>query len=172
MSQPFIGEIRMFGGSFAPAGWAFCSGQVQAISQNDALFSLLGTTYGGDGINTFNLPDLQGRVPIHMGTSRTGTTFIIGQRAGVETVTLTTNQMPIHNHALLASTDPAMLDGPQNNVLASNTNIKNWTPFPTTQPMNVNAITAVGGSQPHGNMMPFLAVSFIIALFGIFPSQN
>jgi microcystin-dependent protein len=175
MSQPFIGEIRMFGGSFAPAGWAFCNGQLQPISQNDTLFNLIGTTYGGDGQSTFALPQLQGRVPIHQGTGPgTGTSFVIGELSGVESVTLTTNQIPIHNHAFLATTDNGLSTDPTNNVLAANGQIKNFSPFPPTVAgtQNSNALTQVGGSQPHENMMPYLVVSFIISLFGIFPSQN
>ena len=173
MSSPYIGEIRMFGGNFAPSGWAFCSGQAMDISQNDTLFNLIGTTYGGDGQQTFNLPDLQGRLPVHMGTNpSTGTTYVIGQQGGVESVTLTTNQMPIHNHALLASTDAATANTPANNVLAASGQVKTWSPFPPTAAMNVNALTNAGGSQPHDNMMPFLVVSFIISLFGIFPTPT
>jgi len=173
MSSPFIGEIRMFGGNFAPAGWAFCDGQLQPISQNDTLFNLIGTTYGGDGQETFALPDIQGRVPVHMGTNPgTGTTYQIGEKAGVESVTITTNSLPQHNHAFLASQDGAQQNAPTSNVLASSTNIKNWSPFPGTGNMNANALQSVGGSQPHENMMPYLVISFIISLFGIFPTQN
>jgi microcystin-dependent protein len=173
MSSPFYGEIRMFGGTFAPAGWAMCDGQLQAISQNDALFQLIGTTYGGDGQSTFALPDLQSRIPVHMGTNPvTGTTYQIAEKNGVESVTLTTNQIPVHNHAFLASTDNGTATSPTNSVLAANGQLKNYSPFPPTLAQNVNALTQQGGSQPHENTMPFLVLTFIISLFGIFPTQN
>jgi microcystin-dependent protein len=173
MSSPYIGEIRMFGGSFNPAGWALCNGALQAISQNDALFTLIGTTYGGDGEQTFGLPDLQGRIPLHQGTNpTTGVSHVIGEIAGVESVTLTTNTIPVHNHAFLASQDGATQNSPAGNVLGSTTAIKNWSPFPPTGNMNALALAPQGGSQPHENMMPFLVVTFIISLFGIFPTQN
>ncbi|HXH91484.1 MAG TPA: tail fiber protein [Thermoanaerobaculia bacterium] len=173
MSSPYIGEIRMFGGNFAPAGWAMCQGQLMPISQNDTLFNLIGTTYGGDGQETFGIPDVQGRLPIHMGTNpQTGTTFQIGEEAGVESVTLTTNQMPQHNHALVASTGSGTTGVPTGTVLASNLQVSLYSQFPPTNNMNAAGITNVGGSQPHENMMPFLVVTFIISLFGIFPSQN
>jgi microcystin-dependent protein len=171
MGTPYIGEIRMFGGNFAPLNWAFCSGQLIPISQNDALFNLIGTTYGGDGVNTFALPDLQGRVPIHVGTLL-GTPYQLGEKAGVETVTLTVNQIPSHNHAFVASQDSAGATTPENNVVALSTAIKNWTPFPPNLPMNASALQPVGGSQPHENMMPYLVITFVISLFGVFPSQN
>jgi microcystin-dependent protein len=171
MSSPFIGEIRMFGGNFAPAGWAFCSGQLMPISENDALFALIGTTYGGDGQETFGLPDLQGRLPMHMGTGAGLTTRVIGESGGVETVTLTVNQIPVHSHAPLAVSGNGNQATPQNGVWAGVT-----TSIYTTNPPNIafNATLGgnTGGSQPHENLMPFLAVSFIISLFGIFPSQN
>jgi microcystin-dependent protein len=173
MSSPFVGEIRMFGGTFAPAGWAMCDGQLMPISQNDTLFTLIGTTYGGDGQETFAVPDIQGRVPLHQGTNPgTGTTYQIGEKAGVESVTLNTNQMPLHNHAFLASSDGATQNAPTGNVVGSSTNIKNWSPFPSTGNMGTSALTPVGGNQPHENMMPYLVVTYIISLFGIFPTQN
>ncbi len=173
MSSPYVGEIRMFGGTFAPAGWAFCAGQLMPISQNDTLFNLIGTTYGGDGQETFGIPDVQGRLPIHMGTNpQSGTTYQIGEEAGVESVTLNTNQIPIHNHAVVASTSGGTTGIPTGNVLASNLPVSLYSQFPPTNNMNANAITNVGGSQPHENMMPFLVITFIISLFGIFPSQN
>jgi microcystin-dependent protein len=185
MSQPFVGEIRLFGGNFAPAGWAFCNGQLLAISQNDVLFNLIGTTYGGDGQNTFGLPDLQGRVPVHMGTNPTsGINYVIGQKAGVESVTLTTQQIPSHTHPVLTAS--ASQGGPAS-VPSSATILADEVLNPTPNPApfayvpfsNVNQTALVGnsvgntgGSQPHDNMQPFLAVSFIISLFGVFPSQN
>src|ERR1700730_16250091 len=173
MSNPYVGEIRMFGGSFAPAGWAMCQGQSMAISQNDTLFNLIGTTYGGDGQETFNLPDLQGRAPVHMGQGPgISPNYQIGGQARVESVTLTANQTPIHNHAFLASTNTALQPSPTNNVLASTVSAKIYTEDVANQPMNANAITPVGGSQPHENMQPYLVITFIISLFGVFPSQN
>ena len=172
MSSPYIGEIRMFGGSFAPAGWAMCQGQLMPISQNDTLFNLIGTTYGGDGQETFGLPDCQGRVPVHMGTLAGGGTYQIGEKAGTESVTLNTNQIPQHNHAFICSTDNGSATTPTANILAANGQLKNFSPFPPTAAMNGNALTNVGGSQPHENMMPYLCITFIISLFGIFPSQN
>jgi microcystin-dependent protein len=173
MSSPYVGEIRMFGGSFAPAGWAMCAGQLMPISQNDTLFNLIGTTYGGDGQETFGIPDVQGRLPIHMGTNpQTGTTYQIGEEAGVESVTLNTNQIPIHNHALVASTTGGTTGVPTGNVLASNLQVSLYSQFPPSNNMNAAAIVGVGGSQPHENMMPFLVITFIISLFGIFPTQN
>lgn len=170
MPEPFIGEIRMFGGNFAPAGWAFCSGQIIPISQNDALFTLIGITYGGDGQETFALPDLQSRVPIHMGQGPgISQNYLIGERAGVESVTLTAQQVPVHTHAFLASGSGGNSNSPTNNTIGSGSNIDVLYEDNTSQQFNPNAISAVGGSQPHDNMQPFLVVSFIISLYGIFP---
>jgi microcystin-dependent protein len=171
MSDPYIGEIRMFGGGFAPAGWAFCNGALMAIAENDALFQLIGTTYGGDGVSTFGIPDLQGRVPVHQGQGPSLQNYTIGQKAGVETVTLTTNQIPVHNHAVAASQALSNTTSPANNVLAQNTQILMYTQDSVTRFMPPNAVSAVGGSQPHDNLQPYLAISFIISLFGIFPHQ-
>lgn len=167
MSNPFIGEIRMFGGTFAPAGWAFCSGQLMPISQNDALYTLIGTTYGGDGQETFGIPDFQGRIPIHQGTG-----FQIGEKAGTESVTLNTQQIPAHNHVAMGSTD-AGSQGPAGGVWAAHASQQIYTSnAPSGAQFNAQAaIGGTGGNQPHDNMMPFLVVSFIISLFGIFPSQ-
>ena len=170
MSTPFIGEIRMFGGNFAPVGWAFCNGQLMSISQNDALFSLIGTTYGGDGQQTFGLPDLQGRIPVNQGTG-----FSLGQTGGTETVTLTTQQIPSHTHPPQCKSTGGELGSPQNAVWAAST--ANQTIYSDAAPtpsltMNSTTMANDGGNQPHDNMMPFLAVSFIIALEGIYPSQN
>jgi microcystin-dependent protein len=172
MGEPFVGEIRMFGGSFAPAGWAFCSGQLMPISENDTLFTLIGTTYGGDGQETFALPDLQGRVPMHMGTAKSGTTYTEGESGGVEAVTLTTQQLPIHNHSFLASTSAATSTAPDNQMIAQTSQIHLFTQDVTNRQMNANSLTPVGGSQPHDNMQPYLCISFIISLFGVFPSQT
>jgi len=165
----------MFGGSFAPAGWAFCAGQLMPISQNDTLFTLIGTTYGGDGEETFGIPDLQGRFPIHQGTV-SGVTFQIGEKAGTESVTLNTNQIPVHTHPALATTSAGDQATPLNNIWASKSTPP--TVYSTLAgssglaPMNGQNISVAGGSQPHDNMQPFLVVSFIISLFGIFPTQN
>lgn len=175
MSQPFIGEIRMFGGNFAPAGWAFCDGQLLPISENEALFNLIGTTYGGDGQETFGLPNLGGRIPVSAGTSRTGTTYTYGEMAGTESVTLTTQQIPVHTHAALGSTDPATSNSPQNTVPASLPVAAGQNPYGTDPPpagLLAGSISPAGGSQPHENCQPFLVISFIISLFGIYPSQN
>jgi microcystin-dependent protein len=165
----------MFAGNFAPQGWAFCDGSLMAISSNDVLFQLIGTTYGGDGQSTFALPDLRGRAPTHQGTNpATGTTYIIGQLAGVETVTLTLNQIPIHNHLPLAAA--AGTGNPVNS--ASNSVWSGWTGGQfsgSSTPgavLNSAAISSAGGSQPHDNMVPFLVINFIISLFGVFPSQT
>jgi microcystin-dependent protein len=171
MAQPYVGEIRMFGGNFAPAGWAFCEGQLLAIAGNDVLFQLIGTTYGGDGQSTFALPNLQSRIPIHQGTGG-GDTYTIGQSSGVETVTLATNQMPIHNHPMLGSLSNGT-NVPSNGVLAQPTTLDIYRPGTTpSSPLDPNSITSAGGSQPHDNTQPFLCVNFIISLFGIFPSQT
>jgi microcystin-dependent protein len=171
MSSPFVGEIRMFGGNFAPAGWAFCSGQLMAIAENDTLFNLIGTTYGGDGQSTFGLPDLQGRLPMHMGTSSFGTTYQLGEKSGVESVTLTANQIPIHNHAPLAVSGNGNQATPQNGVWAGSATSLYSSSAPNLA-MNNTLGGAAGGNQPHDNLMPYLVISFIISLFGIFPSQN
>lgn len=171
MGTPYVGEIRMFAGNFAPAGWAFCDGSLLAISENDVLFNLIGTTYGGDGQNTFALPDLRSRVPVHMGTGG-GATYIIGQAAGEEQVTLTTSQIPAHSHPPLCNSGAGGQAGPAGGVwaqLATNPPYANVAP---TLAMGANAIGPTGGSQPHDNMVPFLVINFIISLFGVFPSPT
>lgn len=165
MSQPFVGEIRMFAGNFAPAGWMFCQGQLLAIAENDTLFTLIGTTYGGDGQSTFALPDLQSRVPIHIGNG-----FVLGQNGGVEQVTLTVNQIPSHTHAPQANSDNGTATTPTGNVWAASADSSQFA-IGTTGNMNASAASLVGGSQPHDNMLPYLAINFIISLFGVFPSQ-
>jgi microcystin-dependent protein len=166
----------MFAGNFAPAGWALCQGQLIPISENDTLFNLIGTTYGGDGQSTFALPDLQGRVPVHQG-SFAGNSFIIGEKTGVETVTLTTNQIPQHNHALLATSAGPQLS-PANAIPAvanSLTQVGVMVYGPSSgagTTLHQNTIQPAGGSQPHDNMQPFLCINFIISLFGIFPTQT
>ncbi|HYX70552.1 MAG TPA: tail fiber protein, partial [Terriglobales bacterium] len=165
MSQPFIGEIRMFGGNFAPVGWAFCNGALIPISENDALFNLIGTTYGGDGQNTFALPDLQSRVPVHVGPG-----FALGQSGGVESVTLTTQQIPGHNHAPLDFDGAGNQQSPANGVWASPSSGTIYSNVAPSLVMAPTAVGSAGGSQPHDNMIPFLVVNFILSLFGIFPS--
>lgn len=173
MGSPYVGEIRMFAGNFAPAGWAMCNGQTLAISQNETLFNLIGTTYGGDGQSTFNVPNLVGRCPIHFGTGPQGQSFTEGEMAGVEQVTLTTQQIPQHNHPFLASGDNAAQPGPDPSVLPGNSlQVQIYSQFPLATQMANNSLQPSGGSQPHENMMPYLCVNFIISLFGVFPSPN
>ena len=172
MAQPYIGEIRMFGGSFAPAGWMLCDGQLMPISENDALFTLIGTTYGGDGESTFALPNLQSRVPIHMG-SNAGQTFNIGEAGGVESVTLTVQQIPAHSHPLLASANVSDDPNPALKLLGeSRPGTLSFFQDVAANNMAATAISMVGGSQPHENLQPYLCVNFIISLFGLFPTQN
>jgi microcystin-dependent protein len=171
MSDPYIGEIRMFGGSFAPAGWAFCDGTLMAISENDTLFNLIGTTYGGDGQSTFALPDLRGRVPLHQGT-KSGITYVMADNGGVENVTLTTQQIPLHTHPLMASSATATSPNDQNNTWAKSTAVDLYINEDPAQGMNNQMIGPAGGSQPHTNLQPFLGINFIISLFGIYPSQT
>jgi microcystin-dependent protein len=172
MAQPYVGEIRMFAGNFAPVGWMFCNGQLLPISENETLFQLIGTTYGGDGESTFALPNLQSRVPIHMGNGPDGVSYPLSQMAGTESVTLTTQQIPIHNHALIATTSTGTLSDPTNNILSDSPNIKLYTAQVPGQTLNANTVTPVGGSQPHENCQPFLCINYIISLFGLFPSPT
>jgi microcystin-dependent protein len=165
MSSPFIGEIRMFAGNFAPVGWAFCNGALMDIDQNDALFNLIGTTYGGDGQTTFALPNLQSRVPIHVGPG-----YALGQNGGVEKVTLSGQQLPAHNHAPQAFSGGGTQTSPANSVWAANGNFP-YIDLAPDKAMDPGAIGLTGGSQPHDNMIPFLVINFILSLFGIFPSQ-
>jgi microcystin-dependent protein len=170
MAQPYVGEIRMFGGNFAPVGWAFCNGALQSISQNPTLYQLLGTTYGGDGVNTFALPDLQGRIPIHQGQGAGLQNYVLGQKGGVQSVTLTVGQLPLHSHTAMAGAGAAQ-SSPAN---ASWGSVANNTYGPGTSAngtMNAGTMGLSGGSQPHDNMLPFLVLSFIISLYGVYPSQ-
>jgi len=170
MGSPFIGEIRMFAGIFAPVGWAFCNGAIQNISENETLFNLIGTTYGGDGQTTFALPNLQGRVPVHQGTSG-GTPYSLGQMGGVEQVTLTVNTIPSHTHVPLANTGNTGTS-PSGMLWAGNPDLAQFAvPDSVNGQMNNQIVQASGGSQPHNNMVPYLAINFIISLFGIYPSQ-
>ena len=173
MSSPYVGEIRMFGGSFAPAGWALCQGQSMPISQNETLFNLIGTTYGGDGQNTFNLPDLSGRVPVHMGQGPgISQTYVEGETGGVETVTLTTQQMPSHNHGFVASTSQAAVASPANAIFATAISATPFFAGAVDSAFNAATIQSQGGNQPHENLQPFLCITFIISLFGIFPTPT
>ena len=173
MSQPYVGEIRMFGGSFAPAGWAMCQGQLMPISENETLFNLIGTTYGGDGQETFGLPDLQGRTPIHSGQGpNISQNYQIGEKAGVESVTLTTQQIPVHTHPMLASQGVASQTNPGGNLISQATQAQLYIEDVANSPMSAGSVLPVGGSQPHENLQPYLCVTYIISLFGIFPQQN
>jgi microcystin-dependent protein len=165
VSNPFVGEIRMFGGNFAPAGWAFCNGALMAIADNDTLFNLIGTTYGGDGVSTFALPNLQSRIPLHVGPNHA-----LAQSGGVESVTLTVQQLPAHTHPVSASS-AATIQDPAGAYPAGGS-VKMFSTQAPDQTLNAAQVTPVGGSQPHSNIPPVLAVNFIISLFGIFPSQN
>jgi microcystin-dependent protein len=170
MANPYIGQIIMFAGNFPIAGWAICNGQTMQISQNDALYSLIGTTYGGDGVTTFNLPDLRGRVPIHQGTGPS--TYVVGQKAGSESVPLTISQLPGHGHSLQAGTNPGTLATPATNALAGSSSLSFYTTNAPSTPMNAAAVATTGSSVPHDNVQPVLSVNFLISLFGIFPSRN
>ena len=167
MAQPYVGEIRIFAGNVAPAGWMFCEGQLLPISENETLFQLIGTTYGGDGQETFQLPDLRGRIPIHQGGAHA-----LSEAAGVEEVTLTVQQIPVHTHALLASTAAGSQNTPQNTVLAGSPTIDMYRETSPSLALSANTVIPIGGSQPHTNFQPYLCLDFIISLFGIFPSQT
>jgi microcystin-dependent protein len=167
MAQPYVGEIRMFAGNFAPAGWMFCEGQLLPISENETLFQLIGTTYGGDGESTFALPDLRGRIPIHQGSG-----FILAETGGAEEITLTVQQIPAHSHPLLANSGAAADANPQNDVMAEQLAVSAYQSQPPTVPMAAQSIGSTGGSQPHNNFQPYLCINFIISLFGIFPSPT
>jgi microcystin-dependent protein len=167
----YIGEIRMFGGNFAPAGWEFCQGQLLSIAENDALFALIGTTYGGDGQTTFALPDLRGRIPIHAGQGPGLTNRVIGQVLGVESVTLTASQIA-HTHLLRVSNASGTTTDPTNAFLAKQAASLNVYGDAPAVALNSQTIGTAGGSQPHENRQPFLAINFIISLYGVFPSQN
>ncbi len=168
MAQPYVGEIRMFAGNFAPAGWMFCDGTILPISEYETLFILIGTTYGGDGQSTFALPDLRGRVPIHQ---HQAAGFVMGATGGTETVTLTVQQIPAHTHTVMASNAGATSNTPAGNIAAVAQGDVYASGFVGTN-MNAGAISTVGGSQPHNNLQPFLCVSYIISLYGIYPSPT
>jgi microcystin-dependent protein len=167
MAQPYVGEIRMFAGNFAPAGWMFCSGQLLPISENETLFQLIGTTYGGDGQSTFALPDLQSRVPIHQGNG-----FILAETGGAEEITLTVNQIPAHGHPLLGAAVTGDQINPSGNLSANSFNVTPYINDVQSGNFNAGAVTSTGGSQPHTNIQPYGTLNYIISLFGIFPSQT
>lgn len=168
MAQPYVGEVRMFAGNFAPAGWNFCDGSLLAISENETLFQLIGTTYGGDGQSTFAVPDLRGRLPLHQGPG-----FVLGQNGGVEEVTLTVQQMAAHTHPMIGSTNIGQDVNPSGKIVAQiGGGALPYIQDSTDTNLNAQAVTSVGGSQPHTNVQPYLCVDFIISLFGIFPSPT
>jgi microcystin-dependent protein len=172
MSEPFVGEIRMFAGNFAPNGWMFCEGQLIAISENDTLFNLIGTTYGGDGQETFQLPDLGGRAPMHMGSGPSLSPRIIGETGGTESVTLTPNQAGGHQHQLLGSLDPGTSPNPGGAIPATGSAVQIYRATAPGATMPPNVLSSVGGSQPHENRQAYLPIRFIISMFGIYPSQG
>jgi microcystin-dependent protein len=167
MAQPYVGEIRLFAGNFAPAGWALCNGQFLPISENETLFQLIGTTYGGDGQSTFALPNLQSRVPIHFGNG-----FTLAETGGVEEVTLTAQQIPAHAHPFMASADPANSPNPAAHVLGETVSTTPYFAGPPAVALASQSILPVGGSQPHSNLQPYQCINYIISLFGIFPSPT
>jgi len=172
MGQPYVGEIRMFGGNFAPAGWSFCNGVILPIPQNDTLFQLIGTTYGGDGQTTFALPDLQCRVPVHQGQGANLSNYVLGQKGGVETVTLTVGQLPSHTHAAVGSGAGGQGAANPANAAWGGPSAVNGSFGPGPSNATMGTITQnAGNSQPHDNLLPFQVISFIISLFGVFPSQ-
>ena len=174
MSEAFVGEIRMFAGNFAPRGWAFCDGQLLAISQNDALFSILGTIYGGDGRTTFGLPDLRGRLSMHAGTGPGLSPHKLGTRGGVEHVTLDVDKIPAHNHKVEANSKPGNQASPVNAIPGAEASAATdiWTTTAANGFMKASMIQNTGGSKKHENRQPALGVNYIIALVGIYPSRN
>lgn len=171
MSEPFLAEVRIVGFNFAPRGWAFCDGQILPINQNQSLYSLLGTTYGGDGRTTFALPDLRGRTPIHVGQSDGGQHHSEGQKSGEETHTLAANEMPNHDHQAMASANDGGTPVPTDSVL-SQTPSRIYNDPTNLVELRAGTVTNVGGGQAHDNMQPYLALNFCIALRGLFPSRN
>jgi microcystin-dependent protein len=177
MSDQYLGEIRLFAGAYAPENWVFCDGRSLKISQYDALYSLIGTTYGGDGVTTFNVPDLRGRVPIHYGTNATANqTYALGQPGGAEAVTLTTANLPAHTHMANVSNQSATTPLPGNNYFAVST-VKQYAPQPSNnippdQPMDAAAVALVGGSQAHDNVQPYMALTYIMAALGVYPTPS
>jgi len=167
MGQPYIGEIRIFAGNYAPAGWMFCEGQTLPISEFDTLFTLIGTTYGGDGESDFMLPDLRGRIPMHQGNG-----FVAAEQGGAEEITLTNQQMPVHTHAFLASASGGTLNSPANALTAASSTIDLYRETSPSVALAPNAIGPVGGQQPHTNFQPYLCLNYILSLYGIFPSPT
>jgi microcystin-dependent protein len=173
MAQPYVGEIRLFAGAFAPAGWLSCEGQILPISENEPLFQLLDTTYGGDGQETFGLPDLRGRVPVHQGTGPGMLqTYVRGESFGVEEVTLTSQHLPNHSHPLMTSTGGGAQSAPEGALLAAPPTTARYTRATPDQPLGSASVVPIGGSQPHDNRIPSLTIRYIISLFGIFPSPT
>jgi len=174
MAQPYVGEIRMFAGNFPPVGWMFCDGQLLPISENETLFQLIGTMYGGDGESTFALPNLQSRIPLHFGTGPDGINYQQAEAAGTESVTLTTQQIPIHTHAQGCSTGAGAVTPDPVNAIASKTDLSQYSSAGATVAMGTPNMSSdiAGGSQPHENCQPFLCINFIISLFGLFPQQT
>jgi microcystin-dependent protein len=170
MAQPFVGEIRMVGFNFAPAGWELCDGRLLAIAENETLFNLIGTTYGGDGQSTFALPDLQGRAPLH--SDGNNNIYPLALKDGVETVTLATTEMPVHNHAFVASTSGGTDPNPQNQTIGSPPTLTMFIVDNPVTALHAQSVSPVGGSQPHDNLQPMLVINFIISLFGIYPSPS
>ena len=172
MGTPYVGEIRMVGFTFPPRGWAQCNGQLLSIADNETLFNLIGTTYGGDGQTTFAVPDLRSRIPLHVGTASDGNTYTLGQNGGVEQVTLSTAQIPSHSHVPAASTSNQGPTGPAGNYWAASPVYTEYIATPDASAMAAGAIGNTGGNQPHDNMVPFLVINFVISLFGVYPSQT
>jgi microcystin-dependent protein len=169
MSQPYVGEVRLVGFNFAPAGWNYCDGSLQSISQYETLYNLIGTTYGGDGQQTFGLPNLLGRIPIHAGSNGTNN-YVIGQTGGVENVTLSLSQYPSHDHSLMASTNTGGSNNPSNQVV--NQGLTVYSTSAPVNPMLPAMVGSSGGNQPHNNLQPYLALNWIISFYGVYPSQN
>ena len=172
MGMPYVGEIRMFGGNFAPNGWMLCNGQLIPIAENEVLFDLIGTTYGGDGQSTYALPNLQSRVPIHQGTSTFGTPYVQGELGGLEAVTLLTAQIPSHFHQGIGTTDAGTSADPTGGVWASTPQLPYHEFTESEVALASDDVSLAGSSQPHDNMVPFTVINFIISMFGVFPSQG
>ena len=172
MSQPYVGEIRMVGFNFAPVGWALCNGQLLAIAENDVLFALIGTTYGGDGQQTFALPDLRSRVPVHQGQGSGLSNRIVGESGGAETVTLSVQQIPSHTHVPNANVAVGSSNSLAGNFWAARSGTNEYINTPPNGTMNAACLQNAGGSQAHDNMLPFEVINFVISLFGVFPSQT